>query len=132
MSSIGLADGTWSEVVLSGEEKSWWKSGDTLNVCDFGGAVGELTKNFWRFGLKGVAVGDSDWDEDAWESVCIERRFDLGAEAGAGDLINDDCCKYDDDDDDCDDCGDNMSCNASVINFENLMFPFSVRWRRYL
>ena len=52
MSLIGLADGIWSEVVLSDEEKSWWKGGDAVNVCDFGGAVGELSKNFdvsgWR------------------------------------------------------------------------------------
>ena len=52
MSLVGLADGIWSEVVLSGEEKSWWKGGDSVNVCDFGGAVGQLSKNFWRFGLK--------------------------------------------------------------------------------
>ena len=56
MSLIGLADGIWSEVVLSDEEKSWWKGGDAVNVCDFGGAVGELSKSFWRFELKGVAV----------------------------------------------------------------------------
>ena len=43
-------------------------------------------------------------------------------EGGGGDLINDDCDKYDDDDN----CGD-MSCNVSIINFENLMFPFSFR-----
>ena len=73
----------------------------------FGGAVGELSKNFWRFGLKGVAVADSDWDEDDWEGVWNERRFDLGTEDGGGYLINDDCDKYSDDDDgdDCDDCG---------------------------
>ena len=52
MSLIGLADGLWSEFVLSDEEKSWWKGGVAVNVCDFGGAVGELSKNFdvsgWR------------------------------------------------------------------------------------
>ena len=124
MSLVDLADGIWSDVLLSDGEKSWWKSGDAVNVCDFGGAVGELSQKFWRFGLKGVAVADSDWDEDDWESVWIERRFDLGMEGGGGDLINDDCDKYDDDDN----CGD-MSCNVSIINFENLMFPFSFRWR---
>ena len=46
-------------------------------------------------------------------------------EDGGGDLINDDCDKYDDDD--CDDCGDIASCNVSIIKFENLMFPFSIR-----
>ena len=40
-------------------------------------------------------------------------------------MIKDDCDKYDDDD--CDDCGDNTSCNVSVINFENLIFLFSIR-----
>ena len=49
---------------MSDKEKSWWKGDDAVNVCDFGGAVGELSKIFWRFGLKGVAVVDSDSDED--------------------------------------------------------------------
>ena len=79
--------------------------------------------------MKGVAVADSDWDEDDWESGWAERRFDLGKEDGGGNLIKDDCDKYDDDDDDCDDCGDNTSCNVSIINFENFMFPFSIKWR---
>ena len=88
---------------MSGEEKSWWKGGDVIKVCDFGGAVGELSKNFWHFRLKGLAVADSDWDEEDWESVWIKRRFDLGTENGGCDLINDDCDKYeyDDDFDDC-------------------------------
>ena len=123
MSLVGLADDIWSEVVLSDEEKSWWKGGYAVNACDFGGAVREFCKIIWRFGLKGVAVADSDWGEDDWESGWTERRFDLGKEDGRSDLINDDCGKYDDD---CDDCGDNTSCNVSVINFENLMFPFSI------
>ena len=79
-------------------------------------------------------MADSDWDEDDWESVWIERRFDLGTEDGDGNLINDVSDKYDDDDDDddddnCDDSGGNTSCNVSIINFENYMFPFSIRWR---
>ena len=78
------------------------------------------------FGLKGVAVADSDWDEDDWGSGWAERRFELVKEDGGGDLIKDDFDKYDDD---CDDCGDNTPCNVSVINFENFMFPFSIRWR---
>ena len=122
MSLVGLADGICLEVVLSDGEKSWWKGGDAVNVCDFGGAVGELSKKVWRFGLKGLAVADSDWDEDDWESVWIERRFDLGTEDGDDNLINDVSDKYDDDDDDdnnCDDCGGNTSCNVSIINFEN-------------
>ena len=64
-------------------------------------------KKNWRFGLKGAAVADSGWDEVDWESIRTERRFDLGKEDGGGDLINDDCDKYDDHD--CDDCGDNRS-----------------------
>ena len=39
--------------------------------------------------------------------------------------VKDDCDKYDDDD--CDDCGDNTSCNVSVIDFQSFMFPFSMR-----
>ena len=127
MSLVGVADGVWSEVVLSGEENTWQKGGDTVNVCNFGGAVGEL--NFDISGwMKGVAMVDSDWDEDNWESVWTERMFDLGNEDGGGDLINDDCDNHDDDN--CNNgCGDNTSCKVSIINFENLMFPFSIRWR---
>ena len=57
-------------------------------------------------------MAESDWDENDCESGRTERRFDLGKEDGGGDLINDDCDKYDGDDDDCDDCGDNKSCNV--------------------
>ena len=88
----------------------------------------ELCEIIWRFGLKGVAVADSDWDEDDWESVQIERRFNLGKEDGGDDLIKGDCDKDDDDDDDYDDCGNNASCSVSTIKSENLMFPFSIRW----
>ena len=128
MRLIGLADGIWSDIVLNDEEKSWWNGDDAVNVCDFGGAVGELSKNFWRFGLKGVAVADCDWDEDDLEGIWIETRFDLGTEDGGHNLINDDCDKYDDDDD-CDDCGNSTSCSVSIINFEKLMFLLSIRWR---
>ena len=44
MSLFRLADGAWSGVVLSDEEKSWRKGGDAINVCDFGGALGESCK----------------------------------------------------------------------------------------
>ena len=54
----------------------------------------------------------------------VEGCFDLAKEDGVGDPIKDDCDKYDDD---CDDCGNNTSCNVSIINFENFMFPFSIR-----
>ena len=67
-SLVGLLDGIWSEVVLSGEEKSWWKDGDVVNVCNFDGAVRELRVKFWHFRLKGVAVADSDWDENNWKT----------------------------------------------------------------
>ena len=123
MSLVGLADGIWSEFVFSDEKKSWRKDCDAVDVCDFGGAVGQLCKIIWLFRLKGVAAADSDWDEDEWESGWTERRFDLGKEDGLSDLINDDCGKYDGD---YDACGDNTSCNVSIINFENLMFPFSI------
>ena len=127
MSSVALTDGIWSEVVLSDEEKSWWKGGDEVNVCDFGGAVAELWKITWCFGLKGVAVAGSDRNEDDWESGWAERRFDLGKEDGGDDLIKDDYGKCNGND--CDDCGDNTSCNVSIINFENFMLPFSIRWK---
>ena len=55
-----------------------WKGGDVVNVCDFGGAVRELCKIICCFGLKDVALADSDGDEDDWESGWAERRFDLG------------------------------------------------------
>ena len=55
-----------------------WKGGDVVNVCDFGGAVRELYKIICCFGLKDVALADSDGDEDDWESGWAERRFDLG------------------------------------------------------
>ena len=96
MSLVGLADEIWSEVVLSDGEKSWRKGSDAINVCDFGEAIREFSKIIWCFWLKGVAVTDGDWDEDAWESVWTERKFDLGKEDGDGDLSNNDCDKYDD------------------------------------
>ena len=57
--------------------------------------------------------------------VELKEGFDLGKDDGGVDLIKDDCDKCDDDD--CDDCGDNTSCNVSIIDFENFMFPFSIR-----
>ena len=109
----------------------WWekiKGGDAVNVWDLGRAVGELKKKFWHFGLKGVAVADRDYDEDDWVSFQTKIKFDLGKEDGGCDVINDDCDKYDDDN--CvDNCGDNTSCNISIINFDTLMFPFSIRWK---
>ena len=74
------------------------------------------------FRVEGCCCADSDWDEDDWESVWAERRFDLGKEDGGGDLIKDDYDKYDDDD--CDDCGNNASCNVSIIHFRISCFHF--------
>ena len=69
-------------------------------------------------------MADSDWDEDDREIVLTEGRFDLGKEDGSGDIIKDDCDKHDDN------CSsyrhDNMSCNILIINFKNLIFPFSI------
>ena len=81
-----------------------------MHACNFGGAVGEISKKNCHFGLKGVAMADRDWDEDDSECVWTKRRFDLGKESGGGDLINDDWGKYDDDD--CDNGSDNTSCNV--------------------
>ena len=68
----------------------------------------ELCKIIWCFGLRVLLwLIESNWDEDDWKSGWTKRRFDLGKEDGGGDLIKDDCDKYDDDD--CDDCGDNTS-----------------------
>ena len=52
------------------------------------------------------------------------KKIDLGKEDGGGDLIKDNCDRYDDDN--CNDCGRNTSCNVLIINFENFMFPFSI------
>ena len=85
MCLVGLADNIWSEVVLSSEENTWRKGGDA-DVWNFGAAVEKLSKKFWHFGLKGVAVADSDWHKDDWESVWTEERFDLGKENGGAGL----------------------------------------------
>ena len=92
-------------------------------MFDSGGAAGELWKIIWCLGLKGVAVADSDWDEDDWGSGWGERRFNLVKEDWGGDLIKDDCDKYDDDD--CDDCGD-TSCNVSELIFRISCFHFQL------
>ena len=42
MSLVCLAESIWPEVVLSGEENTWQKGGDAVNVCNFGGTLGEL------------------------------------------------------------------------------------------
>ena len=62
-----------------------------LMFYNFGGAVGELSKIIWRFGLWGVAVAASDRDEDDWESGWTERRLDLVKKDGGVYLINDVC-----------------------------------------
>ena len=73
---------------------------------------------------------DNDGDEDDCASVWTEGSFDLGKEDGGDNLIND-CDKHDDDNCD-DDCDDNTSRNVSIIDLENLMFPFPIRWKWYL
>ena len=94
-------------------ENIWRKVGD-VDVWNFGGTVRQLSKKFWHFRLKGLAVADSDWDVDDWKIFLTEGRFDLGKEDGVGDMIKDDCGKHDDDN--CDDnCYDNTSCNVFFI-----------------
>ena len=84
-------------------------------------------QNNLAFWVEGCSCG-WQWLKRRWlESGWTESRFDLGKEDGGGSLINDDCNKYNDGD--CDDSGDNTSCNISIINFENLLFPFSIRWK---
>lgn len=39
-------------------------------------------------------MAGSDCDEDDWERVRTDGRFDLAKEDGEDDLINDDCDKY--------------------------------------
>ena len=74
-------------------------------------------------------MAESDWDGGDGERIVLtERMFDLSKKDGGGNMINDDCDKYDDDNCD-DDCRENTSCKISVIDFENLMFLFSIRWR---
>ena len=53
----------------------------------------------------------------------------MSKENRGGDMIKDDCDKHDDHDNSDDDNDDNMSCNVSIIYFENLIFPFSIRKR---
>ena len=130
MSLVDLADDIWSEVEWS---KTWMlrkNLGERVVMQLMFVILVEQSEIYAKkcFGLKGVAVADSDWDEDDWESVQIERRFNLGKEDGGGDLIKGDCDKDDDDDDDYDDCGNNASCSVSTIKSENLMFSFSIRW----
>ena len=115
MSFVGSVDDIWTEIALCGEENTRGKDSDAGNVWNFGGAIRELSKIFRHFGLKSVAVADSDWDEGDWEIDWTEGRCDLGKEVGGGDLINDDCDKHNDNN--CDgDCGNNTSCTVSIIN----------------
>ena len=128
MSLVGLVNDIWLKVVLSGEENTWRKGGDADNVWKFGGAVKRIKQKILKFRVEGSCCG---WQWMRWrclESVSSDGRFDLGREDRVGDIINDNCDKHDDDKCD-DDGGDNTSCNVSIINLKNLMFPFSVRWR---
>ena len=96
-----------------------------VDVWNFEGPVRELRKRFSHLGFKGLAVADIDWDVNNCEIFLTEGKVNLGKEDGGGDMIKDDCDKHDDDN--CDnDCDDNTSCNVSIINLKNLMFPFSI------
>lgn len=100
MNLPGLVDDRWSEVVLSGKENTWLKGGDAGNIWRFFGAVEKLSKIVWHLGLKGVAVAESNWDEDDWERegrTLIEGRFHLSKEDGGGNSINEDYDKHGDD-----------------------------------
>ena len=79
--------------------------------------------------MKGLALADSDCDEDDWGSVWTVGKFELLEEDEGKDLRNDDGDKHDDncDDDDDDDDDDNKkSCKALMIDFDSLIFPFSL------
>ena len=71
-----------------------------------------LSKNFFKLGLKGFTVAGSNCDEDVWNSVSTERRFDLVEKDRSGYLSSDDDNKHDDN---CDDSyGENV-----VEHFDN-------------
>ena len=58
-------------------------------------------------------MADSDCDEDDWERVKLKKDL-TNKEDGGDDLVIDNIDKSDNDN--CDDnCGDHMSCNASII-----------------
>ena len=69
MSIIDSVDEIWSKVAQSGEEDTGSKVCDADNVWHFGGADGESGKKTRDFVLKGLALADSDCDEDDWGSV---------------------------------------------------------------
>ena len=46
MSLVGLVDGIWSEVFLSGKENTWKRVDDAVNISNFGGSVGEVSRKF--------------------------------------------------------------------------------------
>ena len=74
MSLIPLADGIWSEVVLNDEKKSWWKGGDAVNVCDFGGAVHQRIKQkFLMFWVEGCCCG-WQWFRWRWLGRCLNWK----------------------------------------------------------
>ena len=50
MSLVDSLDDMWSEVVKSGKENTWGRSGDSGNVWNFGGTVRELSKKFYISG----------------------------------------------------------------------------------
>ena len=64
MSFTGSVDDMWSEDVLSNEESTCSKGGNAGNVWNFGGADEESNKTFLHFGLRGIAVTNSDCDKN--------------------------------------------------------------------
>ena len=64
MSFIVSVDDMWREDALSNEESTWGKGGNAGNVWNFGGADEELNKIFLHFGLRGIAVTNSDRDKN--------------------------------------------------------------------
>ena len=72
ISLVGLADGIWSEVVLTDEEESRWKGGDAFNVSDFGGAVRIMWNNF-RFWVEGCYCG-WQWLRWRWLGKCLNWK----------------------------------------------------------
>ena len=51
---------------------------------------GERGIKFWLFGLRGFNVPDSDCDEDDWENVSAEGRFNTVEKDEGEDLSNED------------------------------------------
>lgn len=73
--------------------------------------------------MKGIAVAESECDENDWESAWTEKRFELAKKSEVEDLIIDDCDKHDDNNFD-DDCGDTTSCSFLITDSKRLDISF--------